>query len=75
MGAQALQHGLMSIQTFPHEPFASGESCEPSLREVLASLGLETTAQERQRKRREAAARRRTAQKQAAPAPRKSRVV
>ena len=70
-----MQHGPMSIRALPHEPFAGGESCEPSLREVLASLGIETTAQERQRKRREAAARRRTAQKQAAPAARKSQVV
>lgn len=42
--------------------FALGQRPEPSLREVLASLGIENTVQEMNRKRREAEARRRAAQ-------------
>ena len=48
----------MSTPSRPTLPFASNEGHEPSLREVLASLGIETTAEEQKRKRREAAARR-----------------
>lgn len=51
----------MSTHSRPPLRLAPGAAPEPSLREVLASLGIESTFEERKRKRSEAAARRRAA--------------
>jgi hypothetical protein len=64
---------VMSMLSRPTLSCAVEQRAEPSLREVLASLGIENSTQEKQRKRREAAARRRAALGQPAPGSRKAR--
>lgn len=63
----------MAKHSRPILPIAVEQVASPSLREVLASLGIENSTQEKQRKRREAAVRRRAAQEQPGPGSRKAR--